>query len=591
MYSWSREKFFLIAFVAMFAYWWFPGFIFTALSYFNWINWIDPTNVTLGAICGSVNGLGVNPWPTFDFNNLTVQGWTPLVLPFFSIANQFFGMIIAFIMIVYWWFTNAYNTSYLPINSNKVFDNSGASYNVTKVLNAEGLFDNSKYQTYSQPWMAAGNLVIYFWFMAIYSCSTCRTRPKLTIAISYVIVYHRHEVGAGFKALWRSIRRQRQNTEEEDLAEDVHWRLMKAYPEVPEWWYMVSLVIAAALGMVGVGAWPTNTSVSVVIYGIVMALFAVIPVGLIAAVTGIQVTMNVLAEFIGGIMVSGNAIALNYFKMYGYVTTAHAIYFANDLKLAHYAKIPPKHTFMAQMAATFVSTLICTSVFNFQMGFANVCTSAAAFGFTCPGQNTFFTAAVFWGTLSPLRLFGPGRRYNVLLYGFPLGAALPIGKSPDSGIADVSTKTPATLFPASKVAPTSSPSHDLRRRSPLVSLQLWQLLARRPNYLAILDLCQETLHRLLVQVQLCSRRSLDGRYRCLGNCHLLCARDSGRQADLVGEYSVLRGMRGDCLSKTQGPVYWVLRRCSWHGQLHVNKKEKAERAALENGWNGASSLQ
>ncbi len=72
---------------------------------------------------------------------------------------------------MYWWFTNAYNTSYLPINSNKVFDNTGANYNVTKVLNSAGLFDAAKYQLYSQPYMAAGNLVIYFWFMAIYSCS------------------------------------------------------------------------------------------------------------------------------------------------------------------------------------------------------------------------------------------------------------------------------------------------------------------------------------------------------------------------------------------------------------------------------------
>lgn len=30
---------------------------------------------------------------------------------------------------------------------------------------------------------------------------------------------------------------------------------------------------------------------------------------------------------------------MNYFKSFGYVTTAHAISFANDLKLAHYIKV------------------------------------------------------------------------------------------------------------------------------------------------------------------------------------------------------------------------------------------------------------
>ena len=270
------------------------------------------------------------------------------------------------------------------------------------------------------------------------SCDLVLIIVSTLAAISYVYLNHRHEIAYGFKSLWRVIRRRRVIDEGEDIAQDVHFRLMQAYPEVPEWWYMVTLALAAVLGMVGVGAWPTHTSVAVVIYGIVMAVIAIIPVGLITAVTGIQVTMNVLAEFIGGVMVPGNAIALNYFKMYGYVTTAHAVFFANDLKLAHYAHIPPKHTFICQMAATLVSTVVCSAVFNFQMGFKNVCTSAASFGFTCPGQNTFFTASVFWGTLSPLRLFGPGKRYNILLAGFPVGFALPFSES-DTPPSNIST--------------------------------------------------------------------------------------------------------------------------------------------------------
>jgi ribonuclease I len=102
----------------------------------------------------------------------------------------------------------------------------------------------------------------------------------------------------------------------------------------------------------------------------------------------------VLAEFIGGSWTPGNALAMNYFKAFGYITTAQAVYFSNDLKLAHYLKIPPRHTFAAQLGATLVSTFICTGVFNFQMNkIHGVCTAEAPFGMTCPGINTFFTAA------------------------------------------------------------------------------------------------------------------------------------------------------------------------------------------------------
>lgn len=45
-------------------------------------------------------------------------------------------------------------------------------------------------------------------------------------------------------------------------------------------------------------------------YGVALALIFVVPVGIIKAMTGIEVTLNVLAEFIGGIWVQGNAVCL-----------------------------------------------------------------------------------------------------------------------------------------------------------------------------------------------------------------------------------------------------------------------------------------
>lgn len=116
---------------------------------------------------------------------------------------------------------------------------------------------------------------------------------------------------------------------------------------------------------------------------------------------------------------------MNYFKMYGYISCAQAVYFSGDLKLAHYTKIPPRHTFWCQMVATLVSTFVCTAIFNFQMAFRDVCTDNAAFNFYCPGEQTFFTASVFWGTIGPRKIFGPGGHFTALLAGFPVGFILP----------------------------------------------------------------------------------------------------------------------------------------------------------------------
>ena len=99
--------------------------------------------------------------------------------------------------------------------------------------------------------------------------------------------------------------RRHEDEEEDDLAEDVHYRLMQEYNDVPEWVYFIILIVAMVIGMVGIAIYPTQTSPVVVLYGIIMPLIALIPIGLVQSVTGIQVAMNVLAEFIGGSFVEG----------------------------------------------------------------------------------------------------------------------------------------------------------------------------------------------------------------------------------------------------------------------------------------------
>lgn len=70
---------------------------------------------------------------------------------------------------MYW--TNAWNTSYLPINSNKIFANTGGRYNVSRILNEDGRLDVDKYQAYSQTWVSAGYLTQMFWYFALYTAS------------------------------------------------------------------------------------------------------------------------------------------------------------------------------------------------------------------------------------------------------------------------------------------------------------------------------------------------------------------------------------------------------------------------------------
>ncbi|KAL4905496.1 hypothetical protein BDW74DRAFT_167723 [Aspergillus multicolor] len=411
LYNMSRYKFFLIAFVSMFVWFWFPDYLVTAVSLFNWLAWIAPENFTLTAVTGLQKGLGFNPLPTFDWNIITYNV-DPLVVPFHVTFNMFLGVLMGAIVLIGLYWTNTYHTGYLPINTNTMFTNNGSQYDVSAILNDKGLLDTEKYLAYSPVYIAASSIVYYIFFFAVYSA-----------VVSYALLHHRKDIALGFRSLFNTFKKDGRRNH----FKDVHSRLMRKYREAPEWWYLALNAIAIGLGVAAVAGWPTNTSVGVVFFGIALAIIFTIPTGIIYATTGIEVEYNVLAEFIGGAWQPGNALAMNFFKGFGYVTTAHALSFANDLKLGHYLKVPPRQTFWCQVIATIVSALVCTGVMNFQITrIPDMCEANQRDKFTCPNLQSYFTAAVLFGSLGARRVFGAGAQYTALLAAFPVGLAVPI---------------------------------------------------------------------------------------------------------------------------------------------------------------------
>lgn len=167
------------------------------------------------------------------------------MVPSFSTFNSAGCMFLTGLIILAVWYSNTWNTGYLPINSNRIYDHFGKLYNVSAILDDRGLLDVEKYKRYSAPYMSAANIMVYGFFFAIYSA-----------VITHVILYHRFEVMMGFKNLWNGLRapswakkacavlRRKQAAptvtparpdahEQRARGEymDVHNRLMSVYPE------------------------------------------------------------------------------------------------------------------------------------------------------------------------------------------------------------------------------------------------------------------------------------------------------------------------------------------------------------------------
>lgn len=216
VFSMSQYRFFAAAFVGMFVYFWFPDYIFTALSLFNWIAWIAPQNFTLATITGVNKGLGFNPLPTFDWNIIT-HYIDPLVIPFSVTVNILFGTFLGGLVIIGIYYTNAYSTAYLPINSNSMFNHYGKAFNVSAILDDRSWLDEAKYQEYSPVFVSAAWICSYWFFFAVYAAT-----------ISYAYLYHRHDIALGFRSLVKSFKK---GFRSNDDFTDVHSRLMRSYAE------------------------------------------------------------------------------------------------------------------------------------------------------------------------------------------------------------------------------------------------------------------------------------------------------------------------------------------------------------------------
>lgn len=88
----SRERFFFFVFLGSAVWYIFPGYLFSALSYFSWVCWIAPKNVVVNQLFGVISGLGMS-LVTFDWSQIAYIG-SPLATPWWAIANVAFSFIV-----------------------------------------------------------------------------------------------------------------------------------------------------------------------------------------------------------------------------------------------------------------------------------------------------------------------------------------------------------------------------------------------------------------------------------------------------------------------------------------------------------------
>ncbi len=266
----TRWRFFFIVWTSAFFFYFLPGLLMPALSYFSVITWFAPKNVVVANLFGVSSGLGLFP-VTFDWAQIAYIG-SPLLTPFWAAMNVIGGLVIVmWIIAPIGYYCNLFYSSYMPILSSAVFDNTGHVYDVSKILSPEFLFDRDAYQNYSRVFLPITYVLSYgLQFAALASLLThtaCwhgkdiwkqwRRSLKEVEGESkgtYKSLNSPHRTSDGRRTSEDDPQLPRLHRSTSDTSniisqEDVHNRLMKRYKDAPISWYLITFVSMTAVGI------------------------------------------------------------------------------------------------------------------------------------------------------------------------------------------------------------------------------------------------------------------------------------------------------------------------------------------------------
>ncbi|OJA16663.1 hypothetical protein AZE42_09264 [Rhizopogon vesiculosus] len=130
---------------------------------------------------------------------------------------------------------------------------------------------------------------------------------------------------------------------------------------------------------------------------------------------------------IGGYLHRGMPVANMYFVLYSYNTVSQAQLLLRDLKIAQYAKLPPRAAFTAQIVGTLLGAIL-----NFIM-MNSIIDNQREILLSVQGTNIwsgqqpqqYNSQAIAWGGLSH-ELFSAGQRYQWVPWAYVVGLFIPI---------------------------------------------------------------------------------------------------------------------------------------------------------------------
>ncbi|ORX38167.1 OPT oligopeptide transporter protein-domain-containing protein [Kockovaella imperatae] len=407
----SRFNAFLVATGIFIVWYWIPNQFFGALRIFNWMTWIAPNNIKLAVVTGGYGGMGFNPISTFD--PLT-SGSGAMNVPFFAQFQQFVMRVISGVIIIILYFANVSWGGYLPINSNGIYNNKGKTYNVSMVLDEKLQVDIDKYNDYGPPYYSISNLFI-----------TGANFMYYTFSIVYVFIRYREQIVKAYYGVVMNVVKRRSGYHG---FTDGNTRMMLAYPEAPEWWYTILFLFGFVISIITVCAFPTQTPWWTILAIVGIGAFLTVPWVIIQSIADTGIQLGTIWQVLPGLWFPGEPLPQLMLLMLGDAFEVMAGSFTNNLKMAHYARMPPRAVFRGHVIACAINVVIYCAILQVYLSFFNsdstLCQWDNPQHMVCAGPHGVYASVIQFGAFGTNNMF---KLYPKLSWCFWLGGILGVG--------------------------------------------------------------------------------------------------------------------------------------------------------------------
>ncbi|ESK91707.1 peptide transporter mtd1 [Moniliophthora roreri MCA 2997] len=348
-----------------------------------------------------------DPGTLIDLSRLELQLFQPIQTQ----LSAYVGMVICICAFVGVYANDIWQAKNFPFLGQLLYRENGGRYNQTMILNDDFTLNEEKLAAYGLPW-----------FTATQTVTGIAGGLSFGATVTHIVI-------CNGKQVWDAIQSARNNT-----VVDAHYEKMKAYKEVPFWWYTAMFVCSMAISLVTnyIGRSQLPWWAFFVAVGFATVFLPII-VTLYAVLCYVTDTENI-ARMLGAALVPGKPhvrLPLNFRP----ICTSLCTPTTQRNKVVRWPEIsrwtPPRVTFTMQSVGAIIGALINFVIMKIVVSsnrelLLSVQGNSVWSGATVQSFNRCdMTRSIAWGALAK-HLYSPSGRYAIIPFSILLGLVMPV---------------------------------------------------------------------------------------------------------------------------------------------------------------------